>query len=189
MSTYTQGVEDGVVRERRILELAWRAAKRAVAYGDWHDSAAAAAEFSKMTGFDWNVKDEVDMEKSRALTPPEVVQALMDGKTVESKRYAAEVRFCNGKLKSLAHQIVDTWHDSYLSVECVLTYGDWTIATDTFGWEEARKRLAAWKTVRRVGWKDLRKPIHVAEGGQIQCGHFIAALTLDDFDATDWEEV
>ncbi|MBK8173214.1 MAG: hypothetical protein IPK60_23170 [Sandaracinaceae bacterium] len=94
----------------------------------------------------------------KSLSPPEVVQALLDGKEVV-RTIGWKYRFTRGAFEVDTHDRLG-WRSCTLGVhELLLTASTtWSIVPDTYDWAEARKRMAAGKMVRSLSSPDDGSP-------------------------------
>lgn len=132
------------------------------------------------------------MNKDKTLTPPEVVQALLDGKTVR--------RNVGWNYRLAGQLYVDTndcrgWRRCDLSVDEMLL-AEWSIVPEYYDFQEAVRRMKDGGKVRRDAWP-LAMSVMLLPGdhspgliiiiGTINHNKYYLAA-IEDIEATDWED-
>ena len=134
------------------------------------------------------------MSQVKSLTPPEVVQALLDGKTVAFNGNLFCYRDGCFASRPQGNPAGPPWRDvAWRAGDLLETFigsPPWHVVPDTYDWTEARKRMAAGKRVRRPvpdGWPERVCYLTLSSGYFGRAGEPFG-FTPDDFDATDWED-
>lgn len=142
------------------------------------------------------------MTKDKTLTPPEVVQALLDEKVLSYTCLGTliHLRYRDGSLSHRVPSVTEEWADkSTFNMETLLNghTANWSIVHERCDFQGAVRRLRDGKAalVRRAAWPQDTSvelslggatPRLISVGGANHCEEYLA--TLGDFEATDWED-
>ena len=141
------------------------------------------------------------MTNTKTLTPPEVVQALLDGRVLSYTRLGTviHIKYRDGSLLHRIPSVTAEWTDGSIFNMASLLNGhttNWSVSHERYDFQEAVRRMKDGGKVRRDAWPlamsvmllpgDHSPGLIIIIGTINHDKYYLAAI--EDIEATDWED-